>query len=453
MATLLQPNQTAAPPDRLQSRYHVTVLSNFARGYGKYSHGYSKRHIPESRFTDKFHLLERDQLQIGINKNKRLLEKLNLPGNRLLVLETHVDPEQLLVTERTGLGHFIRSDSIRLHRVYLLDPDATLRELSLEEAMARSLSVLQPELPAYSELTPRSVSLLPVAIGCQAKCAFCFSKSSASADQDKGRLSPTYIKRILQAAKARGAQRAVITGGGEPTLYPRAELLELIRLAAEQFPEKVVLITNGYLLTEMSASERFTFLEELQSAGLTTLSISHHHHDPEVNRQVMNLDIDIARIADCFRQQPKRFPTLALRLICVLQKGGVENAASIDAYLNWAASLQIREVCFKELYVSSSVESTYYSRPANEWSARQQVPLRLLLDYLQTERWQQTGELPWGSPVYTGSVRGVPMKVAAYTEPSLLWELNHGLCRSWNIMADGRCLTSLEDRRSEIQVL
>ncbi|MCR9233364.1 MAG: radical SAM protein [bacterium] len=452
MTTLIQLSQSAPAQTRLESRYHVTVLSNFARGYDKYTRAYSKARIAESRFTDKFHLLEHDQLQIGIDKNNRLLEKLKLPDNQLLVLETRVDPQQLHVTEQTGLGHYILSDSIRLHRVYLILADLTLQEIAIEEAIARSLSILQRNLPEFSELAPRSVSVLPIAIGCQAKCAFCFSKSSASVEQDKGTLDLAHIEHILRSAQARGAQRAVITGGGEPTLYPRQKLLDLIRLSAAWFPEKVVLITNGYVLTEMSPVERLAYLEELQAAGLTTLAISHHHFDPAVNRQIMNLEIDIARIAECFQQRPDRFPALALRLICVLQKGGVENGDAIKEYLHWAAALKIREVCFKELYVSSSVESVYYSRPANEWSADHQVPLQVLLDYLQQHDWEQTGELPWGAPIYTGKLGSESLRVAAYTEPSLLWELTHGLCRSWNIMADGRCLTSLEDRRSEIVI-
>ena len=37
----------------------------------------------------------------------------------------------------------------------------------------------------------------------------------------------------------------------------------------------------------------------------------------------------------------------------------------IDEYVRWAVSSGVREVCFKELYVSTSRESVYYSRAAN----------------------------------------------------------------------------------------
>jgi hypothetical protein len=60
--------------------------------------------------------------------------------------------------------------------------------------------------------------------------------------------------------------------------------------------------------------------------------------------------------------------------------------------------------------------------------------------------------LPWGAPVFRGEWHGAPLQIAAYTEPSLLWERTHGVARSWNLMADGRCLVSLEDRASELNL-
>jgi len=56
--------------------------------------------------------------------------------------------------------------------------------------------------------------------------------------------------------------------------------------------------------------------------------------------------------------------------------------------------------------------------------------------------------LPWGAPVFQLNVEGKQMSVAAYTEPSVAWELRNKMCRSWNLMADGQCYASLEDLES-----
>ena len=53
--------------------YNVIVLSNFSRGYNKYSRLYDKKNIPESTFSDKFFVLPKIDLSIGINKASKLL--------------------------------------------------------------------------------------------------------------------------------------------------------------------------------------------------------------------------------------------------------------------------------------------------------------------------------------------------------------------------------------------
>src|SRR5256884_3502229 len=53
-------------------------------------------------------------------------------------------------------------------------------------------------LRPYTQIRPRSVSVLPIAIGCQAKCPFCFSHSSVSIDQPKQRsLSTARLHEVL----------------------------------------------------------------------------------------------------------------------------------------------------------------------------------------------------------------------------------------------------------------
>ena len=146
---------------------------------------------------------------------------------------------------------------------------------------------------------------------------------------------------------------------------------------------------------------------------------------------------------------------LNLRLICVLQQGGIDSREALADYLSWAAANGVRELCFKELYVSTTLASRYHAAPENGWSHAHQVPLAWLMQTLRGWGFVQTGELPWGAPVYSGTWATadgatLQLRIAAYTEPSVFWERSHGLARSWNLMADGTCLASLEDPTSAI---
>jgi len=438
--------------NRSDQRFHVIVLSNFAKGFDKYALAYGKVGIPESTYPDRFHLLTRAELGIGIGKASRLLERLAIPGDRLLALETTVDPSNLVPNVSTGLGMELHEARIRLSAVHELDQggdELTLRQTTVEDAMAASLQLHGSALRRYADMRPRSLSLLPVASACQARCSFCFSSASISSDQTPASVPWDAVAPWLERARAAGAERAVITGGGEPTLLPFDQQLRLVSACSAAFP-KVVLITNAHTLAKGEHEDRASRLAALSAAGLSVLTISRHHQDDAVSERLMMLRTPVSSVVDTWRGQRDRWPGLQIRLICVLQHGGVADEADVADYLSWAAALGVEEVCFKELYVSTSTESLYFDRTANIWSREHQISLSVVTRFAEQYGFEMASRLPWGAPVYDGSWDGQPMRIAAYTEPSLLWERTNGIARSWNVMADGRCYASLEDRASEI---
>ncbi len=440
---------SASRSTSVETVFHVTILSNLARAYDKYRRRYDKAAILESAHPGRFFLLTREELPIGFAKAGGLLERTARWGDRLLVLESHAATDDLRPNLATGRGRFVERGWIEVDAVHFVEADGVLRRVSIEEASALSLRMLVGDRPGYAALAPRSVSILPVARACDARCPFCFSRASASAEVAERAVDWMRTREVLSAGAARGANRAVITGGGEPCLLRRTDLLRLVDECRAAF-RKVVLISNGARLGRAGPPERRTALRELADAGLSVLSVSRHHHDDARNTALMGLETRSERLTATWKAHRESWPDLELRWICVLQKGGIEDRASLEAYLDGAVRAGIEQVCFKELYVSTSVESVYHDHAANLVSARNQVPLALLLELADDAGWKVRETLPWGSPVFEGSWRERPVRVAAYTEPSLSWELVHGVCRSWNLMADGRCLASLEDRDSQV---
>lgn len=429
--------------------YHVTVVSNFARAFDKYSRRYDKRAIAESTFADKFFVLRRDELHIGIAKARTLLDKLGLAGNDLLVLETQLAPELLHPNMRTGKGRYLEGTSVFVRTVHWVDAQGNLAETSVEEAYARSLACLQPELVQSAYAAPRSFSVLPIARACQASCRFCFSESSVSLGQSARVVDLARVEPWLRAAVDAGAERFVITGGGEPGLLKHPSMVDLMVLASRHF-KKLVLITNGYHLAKQNGEDRSHMVCDYVEAGLSVLAVSRHHWDAQVNAGIMGLDTGSEKVALSVRAAASVGYELTLRFICVLQKGGVQTAQDIEQYLRWASAQGAEEVCFKELYVSTTLESAYHARPENAWSHANQVPLSVLTACMPALGFVKAGELPWGAPYYEGEIEGRRLRVAAYTEPSLYWERSNGIARSWNLMADGTCLASLEDPTSVV---
>lgn len=247
------------------------------------------------------------------------------------------------------------------------------------------------------------------------------------------------------AAKNAKAERAVITGGGEPTLLKPEDLLKLTKMCSDTLG-KTVLITNGARIETKTPNSHS--LQDLHGVGLDVVSVSHHHHSQKKAKDILGLDVDIPHLAKLC-QSPD---TPQLRLICVLQKEGVASSKDVQNYLKWAASLKITQVTFKELYVSTTTESAYAGQEANIYSRNNQISLKTVTDCARKLNASEVTRLPWGAPVFETSLDGQTIQFVAYTEPSVMWERTHGLVRSWNHMSNGTTLASLEDIESKVDV-
>ena len=212
------------------------------------------------------------ELAIGLEKAQALLDKVGNEGDEVIAIEAEVRSGRLLANQRNGKGRVWHSNRLPVSGVFNVAKSADLGERrSLEDAHSQSLAVGAALLKPYTALSPRSISFLPIAKGWQASCPFCFSEASVSMAQDQSKTFLSTADSWCQRAAHAGAIRAVITGGGEPTLVGDESL------------------------------------RALPQHKLTT------------------------------------------RLICVLQKGGIETSDDVGAYMDWAERNGASEVCFKEL--------------------------------------------------------------------------------------------------------
>ncbi len=301
----------------------------------------------------------------------------------------------------------------------------------------------------HETLRPITASVLPIATGCDAACPYCFSASSISAQMRHRTLTRKEIVGFLDYARSRGVQRAVVTGGGEPLLSALMDLGWLIHAMAARYP-KVVMITNGARLAdadEEKAKERWRVIAQ---QGLTVLAVSRPHWDDQrCAASLGGLFYPFERLADLTRTVPE-CRRITLRAVCLIQKGLVDDVDDLKTYIEWAESLGIRQITFKELYIADT-RGVYYSAEQNLWSKKNLVPIGMVLDFFAQAGAEKIDELPWGCPIFRYRTdRGTVMQIAAYWEPTQTWEQQHGICRSYNLLADGKCYVSLEDRNSAI---
>lgn len=432
--------------------FFLAPLSNWLLAYDRYARSWDKTRIPGNRFPHDTYVLDVNDekgLATVLDKTQALIDRLGVPGDRIVRVgvqlpldgKVKVEPN---TTTGTGVGWRWPSTVVPVHDLAVWNGN-TFVEMHSEGITAMAFALKQDNLKNWEDCQPRSFSVLPIAQACNARCAFCFSKASVSDSILPSRLNIEQIRYWAGRAQDKGAKRAVITGGGEPTLLRHNLMLELMASLRDYFPY-TLMISNGSIIQQWASKDIRVAIKktkEWKQAGLSRLAISRHGVDLDADARIMGLAVNTPLVIDAAQQAG-----IPVRLICVLQKGGVETFFDVRSYLERAANDGANEVCFKELYVSSLSENPWARSKENLYCQDNQVPLSMLIDALMELGFEQTGALPWGSPYFEGSIGGKRLRVAAYTEPSVGWERSHGIVRSWNLMSDGACLASLEDPHS-----
>lgn len=428
---------------------YVTVLSNWILGYDRYQRIYSKNAIQQSTYPQEFYVLKEDELHVGLNKAEKLVVKTGVSGDRILRIETPLRDDDVTKNTRNGLGWVYPDHKIPVARLYLWEKGNWVQK-TVEDITAEAYHLHNDRLQEWNELRPLTLSFLPIAMACQAACSFCFSGSSISTEKKKRIKDFKHLEYWCRTASEAGAERFVITGGGEPTIMPFEELIECLETSSQFFPKNVI-ISNGLFLSKLDEDVIISRLKELKQAGLSVLSLSYHHYDPVTNSKIMGLDTKAEKIMEAYRKCD-RDDVPQLRIVCVLQKGGVDSAEEIQGFIAKALEYGIDQLCFKELYVASTYESLYSKKKENLYSRDHQVSLTEVTGFAARNKLETVKELPWGSPIYryVDNETKKYVDIAAYTEPSVGWERSNGIARSWNYMADDKCYASLEDESSEI---
>lgn len=427
---------------------YVTILSNWVIGYNRYQRIYSKSAITQSTYPNEFYVLKEDELEIGISKAEKLLAKTAISGDKILRIETNLKESDVAKNTRNGLGWVHPDHKIPVSKLYLYENGEWVYK-TVEDVTAEAYHLNVDSLQEWQELTPLTLSFLPIAMACQAACSFCFSGSSISYEKKKRIKDFTDLAYWCKRASDAGATRFVFTGGGEPTIMPFDEIIEGLKISSQYFAKNVI-ISNGIFLSKLEEDDIIARMKALKTAGLSVLSLSYHHYDPETNVKIMGLDTKAEKIMQAYAKCNKN-DVPQLRIVCVLQKGGIDSPDGFQGFIDKALEYGIDQVCFKELYVASTYESLYSKKKENIYSKDHQVSLTAVVDFAEKLNLAIVKRLPWGSPIYRYEDADDATKyvdVAAYTEPSVGWERTNGIARSWNYMADNKCYASLEDETS-----
>ena len=303
---------------------------------------------------------------------------------------------------------------------------------------------------------------------CSARCRFCSETlvdETASGPVAAGlRPAADYFDTLRRALSTlRGVPLSYSLSGLENTDDPRwlLSLVATLGAAGDDGPDATgsVLYTNGAGLVEHGDA----LLPALADFGISWLEWSRHHDRDDVNQSIMRFRPGRHvrhqhAFETAFAAARAHFP---VKLVCIVQRGGIETPADVLRYLAHARALGARSVIFREF---SALPDTYRHNATRRYIDRTRVPIDALLlacaadaafsaqyepialtggYYFWNARWTHRDgfEVVFETSDY-GAMREHELRDAVY---KLVFHPNGNLCAGWHPARD--ILWSNDDRR------
>ncbi len=189
----------------------------------------------------------------------------------------------------------------------------------------------------------KTFSIIAGSEACNAQCPFCISKMTplSGLNMKEPEVNWRNFRIASKLARQTGIDTAMITGKGEPTLFPKQVTKYLDALAEFDFPF-IELQTNGILLSE-KRDKYDPFVREWYNKGLTMPAISIVHYDSEKNRQIYLPNkkkyIDLPELVGYLHNIG-----FSVRLACVALNGFIDSSGQLEKLVGFAKENKVEQL-------------------------------------------------------------------------------------------------------------
>ncbi len=325
------------------------------------------------------------------------------------------------------------------------------------ERYAQQLVSVFPYVSIENKLESDLLSLTPYIYNeCSANCRFCSEKlvrngkvvHIRSVCEDYAEKLDIVLNRLLETPLF------ISLSGMETSESP--ELLKCILDCVDKYEQKGGHVVGKVMYSNMSgfAKNMNGLLDILRKRGITRIECSRHHYDEDINQDIVRFkkyqgNVEpiqhnevLKTVIDHVKQE------IPIRLVCVLQNRGIHSVEEISHYIEFAQSMGINDVVFRELALfGNSVEKGVTQQYIDE----NRIETMNLLELIPSEYYALT-HITKGyyyfsfSYMYKQNIR-VAFEMSDYEKmiehhsktskekiSKLIYYPNGMLCKDWNMM-------------------
>lgn len=223
---------------------------------------------------------------------------------------------------------------------------------------------------------------------CNAKCRFCVSKMTCRASKHHKVNWDRFEKACQIVGQARdGLVTVLLTGTGEPTLYP-ADIREHLKRLENRFP-LITLQTNGIVLTPQVVTS-------WKALGLTQVCISIASSEAGDSNRIMGIKGDF----DYWKQVEILHDIgLSVRLNCTMLREGVSTPDEVERLIDYCRECGVEQLTLREVDkpacpAAAPEVARYVKREKPDGAAKR------LFHYLSMAGASRLPDLPHGGSVF-----------------------------------------------------
>ncbi len=186
---------------------------------------------------------------------------------------------------------------------------------------------------------------------CNARCPFCVSRMTGFDVLPKSRgIDERNLRKAVAAARLGGTTTVLMTGKGEPTLYP-GEITRYLELIGDTFPF-IELQTNGLEIGRLARDGRSRVpgltretLANWYTNGLDMVALSVVDVRPEPNQAVYHADYPDLAATTAFLHGLG----FSVRLCVMMQRGGVDTPERVAEIVAWCRERNVDQLTVRPI--------------------------------------------------------------------------------------------------------
>jgi len=182
---------------------------------------------------------------------------------------------------------------------------------------------------------------------CNARCPYCISKMTPKEGMSfkEPKINWLNFNKACRLAQLSGVTTVLITGKGEPTLYPDQITKYLMHMKKYNFP--LIEIQTNALVLDKQFHRYLPYLKKWRLLGLNTICISIVHYKDSKNKLVYTPHMDYIKLERVIDRLHKL--GFSIRLSCMMAKGFIDSVKEVDDLCDWAKKNKVEQLTIRSI--------------------------------------------------------------------------------------------------------